>query len=143
MKKGVDFIGVGVGAVIINKDGKVFASLRGPASRNEIGKWEFPGGSVEYGDTLEKTVIREMKEEFGINVKIIDVLGVADHILPKEKQHWVTAGFICKIAKGVPKINEPLKSGKIGWFSIEELSKMDMSLITKARVEALKKKYPR
>jgi|SRR3989338_4348866 len=114
MKKGVDFIGVGVCAIIINKDEKLFVSLRGPKSRNEVGKWEFPGGAVEFGETLQKAVIREMKEEFGLEVKIIDTLGVANHILPEEKQHWVTTGFVCKIAKGVPEINEPLKSGKIG-----------------------------
>lgn len=143
MKKGVDFIGVGIGSIIINKEGKVFASLKGPKSRNERGKWEFPGGAVEFGETLEASVVREMKEEFGIEVEIMDTLGTINHILPEEKQHWVTMGFVCKIKKGVPKIKEPHKSEKIGWFSIEELTKMDMSVITKARVEALKRKYPK
>jgi len=39
--------------------------------------------------------------------------------------------------------NEFNHSWKIGWFSLGELSKMDLSVITKARIEALKKKYPK
>ena len=141
MKSGVDFIGVGIGAIII-KDGKLFASFRGPKSRNEVGKWEFPGGAVEFGDTLKETVVREMKEEFGIGIEIIDTLGVVDHISPKEKQHWVTTGFVCRIVKGVPHILEPDKCEKIGWFTPDELSKMNVSSITTKRLVALKQKYP-
>lgn len=44
MKKGVDFIGVGVGAAIFNKDRKLLLGLRGKEAQNERGKWEIPGG---------------------------------------------------------------------------------------------------
>jgi len=44
MKKGIDYIGVGAGAIIFNKDGALFLAKRGKEARNEKHKWEFPGG---------------------------------------------------------------------------------------------------
>ena len=43
MKIGKDFIGVVIGAVIVNKKGKIFLSKRGSEAQNERGKWECPG----------------------------------------------------------------------------------------------------
>lgn len=42
IKKGVVFIGVGVGAIIFNAQGEVLIAQRGLKARNEVGKWEFP-----------------------------------------------------------------------------------------------------
>ncbi len=61
MKKGIDYIGVGVGAIIFNTDGKVFLARRDRKARSELGKWEFPGGGVEFGETLEHAEIPEGK----------------------------------------------------------------------------------
>lgn len=140
MEKGKDYIGVGVGAVIVGKAGKVFASQRGPLSRNEAGKWEFPGGSVEFGETLEHAIVREMREEYGVSVKPVRLLCVADHILPREgPQHWVSPTFICRLVRGEPKILEPGKCGAIGWFTIKELAQMPLSAITRNDLAWLKK----
>ncbi len=62
MRKGIDFIGVGAGAMIFNDDGKVFIAQRGEKARNERGRWDFPGGSVEFGEKCEDAVKREIKE---------------------------------------------------------------------------------
>jgi mutator protein MutT len=124
MIRGVDYIGVGIGAVILNPEGKILLSKRGPKARNERGKWEFPGGGVEFGDTMEMTVKREMQEELGIEIELHDHLPVIDHILPDEGQHWVTSGYIATISKGIPTIKEPEKCSEIGWFSLKELKEM-------------------
>ena len=63
MKKGTDYIGVGVGAAIFNEEGKLFITLRGEKAKNERGKWEIPGGGVEFGEKLEQALKREMMEE--------------------------------------------------------------------------------
>src|SRR5256886_4667062 len=52
MKRGVDYIGVGVGAIIVDERGRLFLARRGPSAKNERGRWEFPGGSVELGVRL-------------------------------------------------------------------------------------------
>jgi 8-oxo-dGTP diphosphatase len=121
MKRGIDYIGVGVGAVIVDESGRLFAALRGPQAKNERGKWEFPGGSVEFGEKLTDTLKREIKEEYGVTIEVGALIGVVDHILTAERQHWVSPAFICRIVEGIPEIQEPGKCLEIGWFAPDNL----------------------
>lgn len=136
MKKGIDYIGVGVGAVIVNEEGKVFLAKRGANVRNERGLWQIPGGGVEFGETLEDALKREVKEEHGIDIEIIKLLSVSNHIIPGEKQHWVSPAFLCKIKGGTPQILEPDKCDEIRWFSIEEVK--NISSVAPNSKEAIK-----
>ncbi len=138
MKNGVDYIGVSVGAMILNSKGEVFLAKRGKKAKNERGCWENPGGGVEFGETLEKAVLREIKEEYGIKIELLEQFPAHDHILPKEKQHWVATTFLAKIKRGVPKILEPDKCDAIGWFSLNKLPK-PLSMISKADLRYYKK----
>ena|SRR5258708_6020661 len=140
MKRGVDYIGVGVGAAIFNQDGKLFITLRGKKAKNERGKWEIPGGSVEFGETFEQAIKREIKEEYGVAIEVGELIGVCDHIISEENQHWVSPTYICKIVQGTPVILEPEKCAQIGWFTISEAEKLPLSIITKYDLGLLKKK---
>jgi 8-oxo-dGTP diphosphatase len=142
MKRGKDYIGVGVGIAVFNDEGKIFITKRGQKANNDRGKWEIPGGGIEFGETMQEAAKREIKEENDIDVEIVDVLHVSDHIIPEEHQHWVTTTFICKHVGGEPKTMEPDKCEAVGWFTLEEAEKLDLSGITKHDLEALKKKYP-
>ncbi len=139
MQRGVDYIGVGVGAVIVDNQGRLFLSRRGLNSRNERGLWEFPGGSVEFGETLADALRREMSEEYGIKIEVGELLDVVDHILPGEKQHWISPTFICRILSGEPHILEPGKSAEIGWFSPDEVPD-DLSVVSRVNLEHYRKK---
>jgi 8-oxo-dGTP diphosphatase len=121
MRRGIDYIGVGVGALIADEAGRVFLARRGPHSRNERGLWEFPGGSVEFGERLADALRREIREEFDVEIQVGDLLDVADHILPEEDQHWVSPTFLCRITSGEPRILEPTKCSEIGWFDPHEV----------------------
>lgn len=143
MKRGINYIGVGVGAAIFNNEGKLFITQRGKKAKNERGKWEIPGGSVEFGETFGKALAREIKEEVGVEIEILELLGICDHIIPEEKQHWVSPTYICKIKKGTPKILEPEKCSAIGWFTLLEIEKLDLSIVTKYDISQLKQKYPK
>jgi len=134
MKEGIDYIGVGVGALIVDGQNRLFLSRRGPQAKNEHGLWEFPGGSVEFGETLAATLRREMKEEYGIDIAVGDLLDVVDHILPEEKQHWVSPTFICAVVSGTPAICEPGKCSEIGWFHLDEVPP-DLTQITRLNLE--------
>jgi mutator protein MutT len=70
MKPGVDYIGVGVGAIIIDDKGRLFMARRGPQAGNERGLWEFPGGSVDYGERLADAIRREIQEEYGVDIEV-------------------------------------------------------------------------
>lgn len=127
MRKGIDYIGVGAGAVIVNPEGKLFLAKRGREARNERHKWEFPGGSVEFGERLEDALIREIREEYGISIKVLQLLDVVDHIIPQEHQHWVSPSYVCEIVGGIPRILETHKCEDIRWFDpdaipVEELT---------------------
>ena len=68
---------------LIDADGRVLIAQR-PEGRSMAGLWEFPGGKVEGSERLEETLIRELKEELGINVKedCLAPLTFASHTYP-------------------------------------------------------------
>jgi mutator protein MutT len=141
MKKGVDFIGVGTGAIIFNNKGEVFVAQRGPKARNETGKWDFPGGSVEFGETCENAVVRELKEEFDIDIEVIELLEVVNHILPEEQQHWVSPSFVAKHVGGVPRITKPEKCIEFKWINIAEINPNDLSQASRSNWQKFIEKY--
>ena len=139
MKAGVDFIGVSVGAMIINTEGQVLLAKRSPTARNEQNQWEIPGGEVEFGEKLVDAIHREMKEELDIEIEIIKQLPAADHIILSEHQHWVPTTFLCRLkGKKQPQIMEPDKCSAVGWFSFEDLPS-PLTIITKIDVAWYKK----
>lgn len=134
MKAGVDYIGVGVGAILVDPQDRLFLAKRGEKAKNERGCWEFPGGSVEYGETLAEALRREMREEFGVEILVGDLLDVVDHILPEEGQHWISPTYLCTIQSGLPRIIEPEKCSAIGWFALADLPK-PLSVISQVNLE--------
>ena len=145
MKKGIDYIGVSVGALIVNGKGEIFLSKRSKYARNQQGRWETPGGAVNFGEKREDALKREIKEEFGIDIEIIKPLLTVDEILSKENQHWVATAYVAKIkGRKKPKIMEPRKCDAIGWFSLYNLPSplsYVTTLDTKAYKEYLKNSY--
>lgn len=138
MKKGIDFIGVAVGAIILNDKHEILLTKRSQNAKNERGCWEAPGGSIEFGETMEAAIKREMKEELGIEVDILKQFPAKDHMLPAEKQHWVATTFLVKIKNDqIPKIMEKDKCDGIGWYSISNLPN-PLSVITKIDLEEFK-----
>jgi 8-oxo-dGTP diphosphatase len=139
MKAGVDFIGVSVGAMIINNEGNVLLCKRSKHARNEQGQWEIPGGEVEFGEKLTDAIHREMKEELDIDLELIEQLPAVDHIIPAAHQHWVPTTFLAKL-KGnkLPRIMEPLKCDAIGWFPFDDLP-TPLTIITKLDIAWYKK----
>jgi 8-oxo-dGTP diphosphatase len=133
MKRGVDYIGVGVGAILVNARGELFLARRGPMAKNERGLWEFPGGSVEFGERLADALQREIREEYGVEIKVGELLDVVDHILPGEGQHWVSPTYLCRVTSGEPSILEPGKCTEIGWFSPQQMPP-DLTVISKVNL---------
>lgn len=130
MKPGIDYIGVSVGAMIFNEKDELFLSKRSKNATNERGCWEVPGGKVDFGETLQDAVKREIKEEYGVDIELIEQFPAANHLINAEKQHWVPTTFLAKIKSGQkPKIIEPDKCDAIGWFNLKKLPK-PISIIT-------------
>lgn len=117
LKPGKDYIGVGVGAVILRED-KILLLLRKKAP--EAGCWTIPGGKVEFGETVEEAILREVKEELGVEGRIIAPLGVTNHILKEEKTHFVAPRFLVEILEE-PENKEPLSHEEMKWFPVDQL----------------------
>lgn len=95
---------------LIIKNNKLLITLRNDPHRPETHKkWELPGGIVDFGETVESTVIKEVKEEAGYNVKIIKQLQgikIKDHQFPSFKYQVYLIPFVCKIISGDGKFND-------------------------------------
>ncbi|HEX4310664.1 MAG TPA: NUDIX hydrolase [Acidobacteriaceae bacterium] len=97
----------GVGAVIVRDDGpggQKQALLIRRAQEPLKGEWSLPGGAVELGETLEEAIRREVLEETGLMVEIIDTVQAFDRISRdaegRVRYHYVLIDFLCRITGG-------------------------------------------
>ena len=96
---------------LIDADGRVLISKR-PEGRTMAGLWEFPGGKVEEKETPEDALIRELKEELGLDIaeSCLAALSFASHAYTDF--HLLMPLFVCRVWKGVP---EPKEGQEIRW----------------------------
>ena len=117
---------VGVGAVIIC-NGKLLLEKR----KNEPGKgkWSVPGGLVDLGESVEQTVIREVKEETGLEVEKPEHIGVVDNIIRDEsgrvKYHFVIIDYFMRLKGGTLKAASDAEELK--WVSLNDVEKYDLT----------------
>lgn len=101
---------VGVGGVII-EDGRALLIRRG--SEPLRGEWSIPGGTLELGESLQEGVARELREETGLEVRVLDVIEVFDRIFADEnlpslerkrgpRFHFVIVDYLCERIGGEP-----------------------------------------
>ena len=67
-------------------------------------------------------------------------MDVVNHLIPEEKQHWVSPSFLCKIKSGMPGIREPHKCDEIGWFALDRIPENELTIASKKSLESLKNK---
>ncbi|WP_109259597.1 (deoxy)nucleoside triphosphate pyrophosphohydrolase [Hyphobacterium indicum] len=104
-------------------DGRVMLAQR-PAGKALAGKWEFPGGKVEAGETPEQTIVRELREELGIEPceSCLQPFAFASH--PYEAFHLVMPLFICRRWDG---FISPQEGQKIAWTMPARLLDFDLA----------------
>src|SRR5437764_14710744 len=98
---------VGVGGVVI-EDGRALLIRRG--SEPLRGEWSIPGGSLELGETLEEGVARELLEETGLEVRVLELIEVFDRIYVATtagseakrgpRFHYVIVDYLCERIRG-------------------------------------------
>lgn len=112
-------IGVGVGAVIWNEAGELLLFQRKKAP--EVGHFSIPGGKVDWMETIEEAVVREIEEELGVKVSINTLLGVTNHRLPEEGIHYIAPTFHVEIEAGELVNREPEKHGHLAFYPLDQL----------------------
>lgn len=89
-------------AAIIQKDGRILATKRGYGEQKD--GWEFPGGKIEQGETPEQALVREIREELAMEVRV--ERHVVDVAWDYPAFHLEMACFLCAIAEGSPHLLE-------------------------------------
>lgn len=112
---------VGVGAVIVQQ-GRVLLIKRGKAPL--LGEWSIPGGMLELGETLKQGAEREALEETGLTVRVVDLLGIFERIVPDDEKrvvyHYVLIDFLCQEVSGTLCASGDAADAR--WFTEEELT---------------------
>ena len=109
-------IKVGAGVVII-KNGKTLLAKR--AGSHAQGCYGSLGGHVEFGETPVETVMREAREELGIEIGNVQFVTCTN--MMKYGKHYVDISFTAEILEGEPTICEPDKIAHVGWYDLDDL----------------------
>jgi 8-oxo-dGTP diphosphatase len=106
---------------IIEQNNLVLCALR--SERMSLpGKWEFPGGKLEVNELPEEALIREIKEELNVEIKIIEALPIAEHSYVPEKTIRLIP-FRCTIVSDYsPSVTE---HSELRWMKKDELLQLD------------------
>ena len=107
---------------LIDADGRVLIAQR-PAGKPMAGLWEFPGGKIGAGETPERALVRELKEELGIDTRESCLAPIAFASHAYDDFHLLMPLFVCRKWRGMP---QPLEGQALKWARINELKNYPM-----------------
>jgi 8-oxo-dGTP diphosphatase len=114
---------IGVGAIIIEGPRVVLVKRAHPPLQD---KWSIPGGVLEVGELVREAAVREAREETGLVVETMELLGVYDRVLRDPEQrvqyHYVLIDFLCRRVAG--DLLAASDAAEVRWFTREELPGM-------------------
>jgi ADP-ribose pyrophosphatase YjhB (NUDIX family) len=120
---------VGVGAVVLDGD-RVLLVKRGQAP--SLGKWSIPGGLVHLGESIADAVHREVLEECGVRIRILDLCGVIDRVRhapaagaagARVHYHYVIIDYLAAIESGEPRAGSD--AAEVRWVPIAQVATYD------------------
>lgn len=135
---------VGVGGVIIDR-GRALLIRRG--SEPLLGEWSIPGGTLELGESLGHGVARELLEETGIEVRVLDMIEVFDRIFlddgptgvegkQRPRFHFVIVDYLCERLAGEPRAGSDVTD--VAFAREEEIPRFHL---TETATRVLKKAF--
>jgi 8-oxo-dGTP diphosphatase len=109
-------------AALMNHHGKILVAQR-PVGKSLAGLWEFPGGKIEAGESPEYALMRELREELGVETRpcAMTPAGFASHAY--DDFHLLMPLFIIRVWRGIPKAKE---HQALQWVSALDLYQLDM-----------------
>jgi len=124
---------VGVGGVVI-ENGRALLIKRG--SEPLLGQWSIPGGTLELGESLQQGVARELLEETGLEVQVLDMIEAFDRIFldpaapnaegrARPKYHYVIVDYLCERLAGEARASSDVTD--IAFATEDELEKFQMT----------------
>jgi len=110
---------VEVSAALVFQDGKILITRRHPGAHLG-GLWEFPGGKREPGETFAQCLVRELREELGVQVNVGALFKEITHAYADKTIHLKF--FLCELPAGKPR---PLGCAAVKWVGKPELADYD------------------
>jgi 8-oxo-dGTP diphosphatase len=118
---------VGVGAILICKRAILLEKRKNDPGK---GKWSIPGGKVEVGESMEQSVMREVKEETGLEVekpKLIDVVSNVElDETGRAKYHFVIIDYFVKLKTGT--LEAASDAAELKWVPLDEVETYDLTV---------------
>ncbi|MEF2967240.1 NUDIX hydrolase [Paenibacillus sp. M1] len=104
-------------ALIVNSDKTKVLMVQ---NRDNLDTWTLPGGTVEEGETLTEALIREVKEEAGVDIAVYGVLAVNEMVVPDRGEHYVLLTFRAEITGGREATNIPEEISAVSWVELAQ-----------------------
>lgn len=93
-----------------------------------VGQWSLPGGAVEVGETMHEAVVREVREETGLEVQPVTLVGAYDSIVEEDGEvrfHYVLVDFLCRLVGGALRPGTDASAAE--WVPLANLERMDLT----------------
>jgi 8-oxo-dGTP diphosphatase len=120
-------------AVLRGPDDRILIIQRSASSKGNAGKWEFPGGKCDPGETVDSALAREIREETGLEISIGPIFGSAESILPDRRIIYL----IFEVRALSKQIRLSAEHDQFVWARIDDLSTYDFSCQFRAFAQAL------
>lgn len=111
-----------VAVALVDGDGRLLVQQRA-AGRAMAGLWEFPGGKIEAGESPEAALVRELREELGIDVESACLAPACFASEPLGDRHLLLMLYACRKWRGQP---QPLEAAALRWVRPVELHALPM-----------------
>lgn len=127
---------VGVGAVVIHNGCALLVRRGNPPSQ---GEWTLPGGAQELGETLREGCAREILEETGLRVEVLELVELIDRIVldesvktaPRVRYHYVLADYVCHVVGG--ELQAATDAADVRWLTRAEIAAGGLGIAELAR----------
>ena len=111
-----------VAAALVDSGGQVLLQQRAPG-RQMAGLWEFPGGKVELGERPEEALVRELREELGIETETLSLAPATFASADLGERHLLLLLYVCRKWRGTP---QALDASALAWVHPRQMHALDM-----------------
>lgn len=125
-----------VGGILVER-GKVLVLQRHASEKIYPGMWELPSGKREKFESTEKAVVREFKEETGLNIKVVKPISLFEYKIEKnnEIRDSVQINFLVKLKIGKQKVVLSREHQDYAWIDRKSLRKYKLSKLTEQTIK--------
>lgn len=120
--------------VAVVNDGRVLL-----VHRVDNGKWALPGGAVELGESVPETAVREVREETGVDIEVVGVVGIFSdprHVIAYDDGEVRQQFAICLRGRSIGgRVQNSSESTEVAWVPVESLDELDMHPTQRLRLK--------